>query len=121
MADTDNYEMTEEQFASIFAALGFFRDLNQEQPYYDELVNLCTPSVTRKMHLTIRNAKVLVLAIHNLHLDWMTEQDKAEWEGYYHRRIQKYKLIKEKLAEYVTDQSEALKYSCQETPLALPQ
>jgi len=103
MSDEDSYETTEEQFASIFAAMGFFKDLTQEQPFYDELVNLCTPTGTRKACLTIRNAKVLVLAIHNLHLEWMSEQDRAEWEGFYHRRIQKYKLIKEKLASYVTD------------------
>ena len=47
----------------------------------------------------------------------MTEQDRAEWEGFYHRRIQKYRLIKEKLQTFIADQSEALKYSCEETPL----
>ena len=49
----------------------------------------------------------------------MGEQDKSEWEGFYHRRIQKYKLIKEKLNVFSVDPSEALKFSCQETPLSL--
>jgi hypothetical protein len=30
MDDSDSYEMKEEQFASIFAALGFFRELTTE-------------------------------------------------------------------------------------------
>ena len=47
----------------------------------------------------------------------MCEQDRSEWEGYYHLRIQKYRLIKEKLTVFSADQSEALKYSCQEAPL----
>ena len=33
----------------------------------------------------------------------MGEQDKSEWEGFYHRRIQKYKLIKEKLNVFSVD------------------
>ncbi len=49
----------------------------------------------------------------------MGEQDKSEWEGFYHRRIQKYKLLKEKLNIFSVDPSEALKFSCQETPLSL--
>lgn len=30
MPDSDSLEMTEEQFASLFAAMGFFKDLNAE-------------------------------------------------------------------------------------------
>jgi hypothetical protein len=38
----------------------------------------------------------------------MSEQDRTEWEGFYHQRIQKYRLIKEKLNVITVDQSEAL-------------
>ncbi len=46
----------------------------------------------------------------------MSEQDKSEWEGFYHRRIQKYRLIRNK---FKTHHSDALKYSCVETPIDL--
>jgi hypothetical protein len=120
MSDTDSYEMSEEQFASMFAAVGFFVDLTSEQHFYDELVHLCTAKTTGKLHMTIRNARAIVFGIYNIHQEWMGEQDKSEWEGYYHQRIQKYRMIKEKLTELIADKSDALKHSCQEKPLSLP-
>jgi hypothetical protein len=30
IGDSENFELSEEQFASIFACMGFFRDLNTE-------------------------------------------------------------------------------------------
>ncbi len=73
MPDTDSYEMSEEQFASIFAAMGFFKDLNSEQPIYDDLIHLSTSKTTNKIHLTVRNAKAIVLAINNIYCEWMRE------------------------------------------------
>lgn len=82
-------------------------------------MNLCTPKTTKKLSLSIRNTKALVLAINNIHSDWMNDQDRSEWDGFYHRRIQKYRMIKEKLQVLSGDQSDALKFSCQEDPLSL--
>lgn len=67
LANDDSSEITEEQFASIFAALGFFRDLSTEQVLYDDLVNLCIPAGTNRLYITTRNVKVIVLAIFNIH------------------------------------------------------
>ncbi len=53
--------------------MGFFRDLNSEQFLYDDLVNICTPKATKKLNLTVRNAKTLVLGINNIYQEWMSE------------------------------------------------
>lgn len=37
------------------------------------MINLCTPKVTNKMQLTIRNAKAIIFTLYNLYQDWMTE------------------------------------------------
>lgn len=67
--------------------MGFFKNYDSEQTLYDDLISLCTSKNTNSQHLSIRNVKVVILAIYNIGLDWMSEQDKAEWEGFYHRRI----------------------------------
>ena len=67
IGESETFELSEEQFASIFACMGFFRDLNTEQHLYDEMVNLCTPKATKRLCLSIRNTKGLVLAINNIH------------------------------------------------------
>jgi hypothetical protein len=73
MPDSDSYEMSEEQFASILAAMGFFKDLQNEQQFYDELINLCTAKVTNKLCLSVRNTKTIIFAIYNISLEWMDE------------------------------------------------
>lgn len=46
----------------------------------------------------------------------MSEQDKSEWEGHYHDRIQKFKLMKKDLK---LGNSDALRLSCIEQPIDL--
>jgi hypothetical protein len=102
--------------------MGFFKNLDQEQPLFDDLINLCTPVTIQRTCLTLRNLKILTLAIFNIYLPWMNEQDRSEWEGFYHHRIHKYRLFKEKLpaASIAADyQADALSLSCQESPLSL--
>lgn len=115
---TDNaYEMNEEQVVALMYSMGLFKDIGAtEESLYEELLKLLCMKGKSQPVFTVRNIKLVVLAISDIHMDWMSEQDKSEWEGFYHRRIQKYKLMRTK---FQAPNSDALRFSCIETPINL--
>eukprot|EP00347_Sterkiella_histriomuscorum_P013751 403363509 len=111
-------DMSEEQFVALLYTLGIFKDIgNEEEKLYSELLRLISiidEQNKLKPVFSIRNAKALLLGVYNIFLPWMCEQDSQENDGSYHSRIQKFKLICDKLHAPISD---ALKHSFLGTPL----
>ena len=101
---------------ALLYTLGLIKDIGRkEERIYDDFLGLISLQSTRKPVFTLRNTKVLLVAVHNIHVDWMSEQDKSEWEGSYHTRIQKYKLLRTKSKTHISD---ALRFSFLENPIS---
>ncbi|CDW86176.1 UNKNOWN [Stylonychia lemnae] len=116
--DLSENMLTEEQFVALLYTIGIFKEIGKnEEKQYDDILRLVTISnkqTGNKPIFSIRNTKVLVFSIFDIHQSWMLEQDKSEMEGSYHQRIQRYKLIRTKFKTHISD---ALKYSFLETPM----
>lgn len=109
-------ELEEEQFVALLYTLGLIKDIGrQEERIYEDFLGLVSFKSTKAPMLTLRNTKTLLIALHNIHVEWMSEQDKSEWEGSYHTRIQKYKLLRAKSKTHISD---ALRFSFLENPIS---
>lgn len=44
--DSESFELSEEQFVSVLAAMGFFKNFEAEQQLFEDLISLCTSKTT---------------------------------------------------------------------------